>query len=95
MRKKSRLKLEDLKVQSFVTSLDEEEKKTVKAGFLPSFGGTLCGYKTICDNTFIFRCKKADCVNIDLGEPPENDNPIRVFWEVRLNIGHVSRICDM
>ncbi len=38
--KKKTLKLEELKVQSFVTSLDQKSKKTMKGGFVT--GGPYC-----------------------------------------------------
>lgn len=42
MAKKTKLRLENLRVESFVTSLDEEEKKSVKGGAMAVKTDWLC-----------------------------------------------------
>jgi hypothetical protein len=77
-----KLKLESLEVQSFITNLDNEEKRNIKGGTFPSAAPTWCGGPTICDDTFIWRCTGYYCPDdveptdpVEPGDPAE-PNPI-------------------
>ncbi|MGB3467885.1 MAG: pinensin family lanthipeptide [Cyclobacteriaceae bacterium] len=69
--KKKNLKISDLKIQSFVTSMEDESGETVKGGYRSNFGGcdtvdgsfngpaicqnTICPDRSICDPACLTR----------------------------------------
>jgi len=60
MKKKIKLEIKDLKVQSFVTNINPEEKKDLKGGAMETLkdlcnGGTLSQYHSFC-HTCEFQC---------------------------------------
>jgi len=61
MTNKKKLRLENLKIQSFVTSLNNEDKRNIKGGTFPSAAPTFCGGAEICDDSFIWRCTGYYC----------------------------------
>lgn len=59
MSKKMRLKVEDLKIQSFVTTLQKDEKVTLKGGVIPiGESGTGCGSEIGCGSLNRFTCEE-------------------------------------
>lgn len=57
MPKKIKLNLEDLKIKSFVTSLDDGDAKNVKGG--ETEGGLSCNWK--CGDTEYWECESDAC----------------------------------
>ncbi len=76
MTKKKKLKLESLEIQSFVTNLDNEEKRNIKGGTFPSAAPTWCGGPVICDDTFIWRCTGYYCPDPEPIDPVDPVNPV-------------------
>lgn len=73
MVKKTRLKLENLRVESFVTSMDEEEKEAVRGGYLPPMTQHLC---PITQNLCLLDTGM-DCMSLPL--PSQTGCPPTVF----------------
>ena len=64
MSKKAKLKLEDIKVQSFVTNLEKESQKEVKAGLSTTINYTWCGGPWFCDDSILWHiCTGHACPN--------------------------------
>lgn len=45
---KNKLKIDQIRVKSFITNLEDKQNETVKGGFFRTFGPTWCG-PGVCD----------------------------------------------